>query len=161
MVGYVRMRGLRMRGLRTRGRRSFTCGRRWRMLHEPAAKTGKDPAFAYKRRLGVIMFAVYGAIYAGFVIVNLVSPQLAGTTLFGGQNLDVVYGIGLIVLALALALVYNSACTRQEKAMAAKPSAAKAPTAAKAAAKPAAKPAARTSAGGAGSRPAAKGRGRK
>ena len=40
------------------------------MLHEPAAKTGKDPAFAYKRRLGVIMFIVYGVIYAGFVAVK-------------------------------------------------------------------------------------------
>jgi uncharacterized membrane protein (DUF485 family) len=87
------------------------------MLHEPAAKTGKDPAFAYKRRLGVIMFIVYGAIYAGFVAVNLVSPWLAGTILFGGLNLDIVYGIGLIVLALILALVYNRACGQREKAL--------------------------------------------
>jgi uncharacterized membrane protein (DUF485 family) len=87
------------------------------MLHEPAAKTGKDPAFAYKRRLGVIMFIVYGLIYAGFVIINLVSPALAGTILFAGLNLDVVYGMGLIVLALVLALVYNRACGRKEVAM--------------------------------------------
>jgi len=87
------------------------------MLHEPAAKTGKDPAFAYKRRLGVIMFIVYGAIYAGFVAVNLISPAFTETILFAGLNLDVVYGIGLIVLALVLALVYNRACGQREKAM--------------------------------------------
>ena len=87
------------------------------MLHEPAAKTGKDPAFAYKRRLGVIMFAVYGLIYAGFVAVNLVSPVLMETILFAGLDLAVVYGMGLIVLALILALVYNRACTRREASM--------------------------------------------
>ena len=45
------------------------------MLHEPAANVGKDPAFAYKRRLGVILFLIYGAIYAGFVVLNLVQPR--------------------------------------------------------------------------------------
>jgi uncharacterized membrane protein (DUF485 family) len=87
------------------------------MLHEPAAKTGKDPAFAYKRRLGVVMFIVYGAIYAAFVAVNLMKPVLMETILFSGLNLAVVYGMGLIVLALVLALVYNRACGRREAAM--------------------------------------------
>jgi uncharacterized membrane protein (DUF485 family) len=87
------------------------------MLHEPAAKTVKDPAFAYKRRLGVIMFIVYGAIYAAFVAVNLVKPVLMETVLFSGLNLAVVYGMGLILLALVLALFYNRACGRREAAM--------------------------------------------
>ncbi len=91
--------------------------RRWCMLHEPAAKTGKDPAFAYKRRLGVIMFAVYGVIYAGFVAVNLASPVAMEVVLFGGLDLAVVYGMGLIVIALVLALLYNRACGRREAAM--------------------------------------------
>jgi uncharacterized membrane protein (DUF485 family) len=84
------------------------------MLHEPAVKVGKDPAFAYKRRLGVIMFVIYGAIYAGFVVVNLVQPQHMGDILFAGLDIAVVYGFGLIVLALVLALVYNRACGRKE-----------------------------------------------
>jgi uncharacterized membrane protein (DUF485 family) len=88
------------------------------MLHEPAAKAGKDPAFAYKRRLGVIMFIVYAAIYAGFVVVNLVTPQHMGDILFAGLDLAVVYGFGLIVLALVLALVYNAACGRKEAELA-------------------------------------------
>jgi uncharacterized membrane protein (DUF485 family) len=86
------------------------------MLHEPAAKAGKDPAFAYKRRLGVIMFIVYGVIYAGFVAVNLASPVLMETAVFAGLDLAVVYGMGLIVLALVLALFYNRACGRREAA---------------------------------------------
>lgn len=90
------------------------------MLHEPAAKTGKDPAFAFKRRLGVVLFAVYGAVYAGFIVVNLVSPKLMGSLILPGQNLAVVYGFGLIVFALLMALVYNAACGRREAALAGK-----------------------------------------
>jgi len=85
------------------------------MLHEPAARTGKDPAFGFKRRLGVILFAVYAAVYASFVVINLVRPGLMGRLALGGLNLAVVYGFGLIVFALLLALVYNAACTRREK----------------------------------------------
>jgi hypothetical protein len=89
------------------------------MLHEPAGNVGKDPAFAYKRRLGVILFIVYGAIYAGFVVWNLVKPAAMGAILFSGLNLAVVYGFGLIILALLLALAYNRACGRREAALAA------------------------------------------
>ena len=84
------------------------------MLHEPAAPVGKDPAFAYKRRLGVVMFIVYGAIYAGFVVINLVIPAHMGDILVAGLDIAVVYGFGLIVLALVLALFYNRACGRKE-----------------------------------------------
>jgi uncharacterized membrane protein (DUF485 family) len=90
------------------------------MLHEPAAPVGKDPAFAYKRKLGVIMFIVYGVIYAGFVVVNLVQPQHMGDILFAGLDIAVVYGFGLIVLALVLALAYNRACGRKEAEFAGK-----------------------------------------
>jgi hypothetical protein len=84
------------------------------VLHEPAAQAGKDPAFAFKRRLGVRLFWVYGLVYAGFVAINLVSPASMGAGVLGGLNLAVVYGLGLIVFALLLALAYNSACNRKE-----------------------------------------------
>jgi uncharacterized membrane protein (DUF485 family) len=87
------------------------------MLHEPAARTGKDPAFSYKRRLGVIMFLVYAVVYAGFVLVNLVKPGLMGWIALAGLNVAVLYGFGLIVFALILALIYNSACSRREAEM--------------------------------------------
>jgi len=85
------------------------------MLHEPAQKTGPDPAFLYKRRLGAWMFLLYALVYAGFVIINLVRPGAMEIVLFGGLNLAVVYGFGLIVFALFLALIYSRACGRQEK----------------------------------------------
>lgn len=85
------------------------------MLHEPAPKSAKDPAFGFKRRLGVILFAVYAAVYAGFVVINLVRPALMGRLALGGLNLAVVYGFGLIVFALLLAVLYNAACARRER----------------------------------------------
>jgi len=88
------------------------------MLHEPAASSGKDPAFTYKRRLGAALFLVYGAVYAGFVILNLVIPALMDTILFFGLNVAIVYGFGLIVFALLLALAYNRACGKREAALA-------------------------------------------
>ncbi len=87
------------------------------MLHEPAATSGPDPAFAYKRRLGVIMCAVYAAVYAVFIAINLITPKLMGTVVFIGLNLAVTYGFGLILLALLMALIYSTACGIREKAL--------------------------------------------
>ena len=84
------------------------------MLHEPAAQSGADPAFSYKRRLGARMFILYAVIYAGFVAINLISPQVMEKTLIGGLNVAVLYGFGLIAFALILALIYNAACGRRE-----------------------------------------------
>jgi uncharacterized membrane protein (DUF485 family) len=61
------------------------------------------------------MFLLYALVYAGFVIINLVRPGAMEIVLFGGLNLAVVYGFGLIVFALILALIYSRACGRREK----------------------------------------------
>lgn len=88
------------------------------MLHEPAAKTGKDPAAAYKTHLGVWMFAIYSLLYAGFVAINLIRPQMMESTVLAGLNLAVVYGFGLIIVALVQALLYDAMCNRRERALA-------------------------------------------
>jgi uncharacterized membrane protein (DUF485 family) len=85
------------------------------MLHEPAAVHAVDEAAAYKKRLGLIMLAVYSAIYVVFIVLNVVRPKIMGTILFSGLNLAIIYGFALILVALLLALVYNWACTRHEK----------------------------------------------
>jgi vacuolar-type H+-ATPase subunit I/STV1 len=87
------------------------------MLHEPAAPSGKDPAAQYKMRLGVWMFLFYSLFYAGFVAINLVSPQLMESTVFMGLNLATVYGFALIIVALIQALVYDAMCHSQERAL--------------------------------------------
>ncbi len=84
------------------------------MLHEPAAQSGVDHAADYKMRLGVGMFIFYTLFYAGFVALNVVSPTAMETTVLFGMNLACVYGIGLIVVALVQALVYDAMCRRQE-----------------------------------------------
>ncbi|MBE0565650.1 MAG: hypothetical protein IH621_06835 [Krumholzibacteria bacterium] len=88
------------------------------MLHEPAQNSGPDPAVGYKTRLGVMMFLIYCVVYAGFVLANVVADGRAmQIVVFAGLNLAVVYGMGLIVLALVQALVYNLLCTRREHAL--------------------------------------------
>jgi len=65
-------------------------------------------------RLGVYMFVLYALVYAGFVLINICNPLLMERIVFRGLNLAVVYGVGLIVFALILALIYNSKCARKE-----------------------------------------------
>jgi uncharacterized membrane protein (DUF485 family) len=83
------------------------------MGHGPAVKLGKDNAAGYKTRLGIWMFIFYTLCYGSFVAINSVKPTLFEMTI-GGLNLAVVYGIGLIVFAFILALIYNSLCTKAE-----------------------------------------------
>jgi uncharacterized membrane protein (DUF485 family) len=85
------------------------------MLHEPAGPSGPDLALEYKKRVGVWMFLAYSAVYAGFVLVNLFSPRAMETIVLAGTNLAVVYGYGLIVLAVVLSLVYTGLCSRKER----------------------------------------------
>ena len=84
------------------------------MGHGPAVKLGKDNASSYKTRIGLWMFTLYTLIYAGFVGINIVKPSVMAST-FGGLNLAVIYGIGLIVFAFVLAMIYNHFCTAAEK----------------------------------------------
>ena len=84
------------------------------MLHEPATPAGKDPAGPYKMRLGIRMFAIYALFYAGFVLINLLSPQMMSAGVMFGLNLATVYGFGLILLAVVQALIYHVMCRRKE-----------------------------------------------
>jgi uncharacterized membrane protein (DUF485 family) len=67
----------------------------------------------YKTRLGIWMFILYTLIYAGFITINTVKPTLMEVS-FGGLNLAMIYGLGLIIFAFILALIYNSLCTKAE-----------------------------------------------
>ena len=84
------------------------------MGHGPAAKLGKDNASDWKAKLGVKLFFVYCAVYSGFIIINTVNPKLMGLRVIFGQNLAVTYGMGLIILAIIMGLIYNKLCTAKE-----------------------------------------------
>jgi len=83
------------------------------MGHGPAVKLGKDNASSYKTRLGIWMFIAYTLVYAGFVVINATRPHLMQEIVLG-QTLAVVYGFGLLGLALVLAVIYNSLCNAAE-----------------------------------------------
>ena len=87
------------------------------MLHEPAVQEGEDFASAYKQRLGAWMFLIYAVVYAAFVGINVARPLAMEATVVFGLNLAVVYGFGLIIFALVLALIYNQACAMKEKSL--------------------------------------------
>ncbi|MBE0674105.1 MAG: DUF485 domain-containing protein [Bacteroidales bacterium] len=86
-------------------------------MHGPAAKLEKDHAAEKKAKLGIYLFIFYILIYAGFVVIGLYDPDLMGVHVLGKQNLAIVYGYGLIVLAIVMGFIYNALCTRMENKM--------------------------------------------
>lgn len=87
------------------------------MQHGPATDLGRDLSIPKKTRLGVILFLIYSAIYAGFVVIGALFPNALGGKIFANLNLAVVYGMGLIILAAVMGLFYNYFCTKYERQM--------------------------------------------
>lgn len=64
------------------------------------------PTIARNARVGLWLFAVYVVLYGGFMVLSAFYPQRMRQTAFGGVNLAVAYGFGLIIGAFLLALLY-------------------------------------------------------
>ena len=77
---------------------------------EPAPPTA---ARAYNARLGLILFAVYSILYCGFVFINAFNASLMEKIVVAGLNLAIVYGFGLILAALLMALFYGTLCKNE------------------------------------------------
>ena len=60
-----------------------------------------------KSYIGVVMTILYAVIYGGFVFLSVFYPSLMGLRTFLGLNLAITYGLGLIVIAIILAMIYN------------------------------------------------------
>jgi len=84
------------------------------MDHGEPTEWKKEKSEEYKKKLGLINFTVYTAIYFIFIIISVLNPKLMATDI-GSLNLAVVYGFGLIILAIIQALIYNSMCSRKER----------------------------------------------
>lgn len=56
-------------------------------------------------RLSLGLFAVYVLLYAGFMTLVLVPPDLLASRPLGGVNLAITCGLGLILTAVLLAVV--------------------------------------------------------
>lgn len=55
---------------------------------------------------GLALFWVYVTLYGGFMALVLARPDLLSLRPFGGVNLAIAAGMGLIAMALVLAVVY-------------------------------------------------------
>jgi uncharacterized membrane protein (DUF485 family) len=87
------------------------------MLHEPAVQIKTDKAASKKAKLGVKMFLFYTLIYAGFVLIGLIRPEWMGLEAVNGINVAIVYGFGLILLAIIMGFIYNFFCSKMEDEM--------------------------------------------
>ena len=50
-------------------------------------------------------------------MINIINPMLMEKKVIFNLSLAVVYGFGLIILSLVMALVYNVLCVKKESAM--------------------------------------------
>jgi len=64
-------------------------------------------AASHTSRLGLVLFGVYLVAYVGFILISALACDWFELLLPGGLNLAVVYGFGLILLALVLAAIYG------------------------------------------------------
>ncbi|MDX1969230.1 MAG: DUF485 domain-containing protein [Planctomycetaceae bacterium] len=80
--------------------------------HEPAVKSEpEDLAVAARNsRYGLVLYSLYFAFYAGFVGLNAFAPAAMAVDL-AGINLAIWYGLGLIVAAMVLAVIYTYLCS--------------------------------------------------
>jgi uncharacterized membrane protein (DUF485 family) len=74
------------------------------------SSNGDSPERRYNSRLGLTLFAVYLALYLGFVLINAFKADWMDATALAGLNLAIVYGFALIVFALVLSLIYGAMC---------------------------------------------------
>lgn len=82
------------------------------MAPDPAPRSRGDEIISSNARFGLVLFAIYCAFYGAFVGISAFAPSLMGRKIFAGVNLAIVYGIGLILAAIVLALVYMWGCKR-------------------------------------------------
>jgi uncharacterized membrane protein (DUF485 family) len=82
------------------------------MNDTPPPDHGDDHPHTITRnaRNGLVLFGIYVILYLGFMLLSAFAPQRMQQPVLAGVNLAIVYGMGLIVAALALALIYMFLC---------------------------------------------------
>ncbi len=84
------------------------------MEHGTATEWKEEKSQGFKTKLGLIMIAFYTIVYFAFIIVAVTNPQLMARDV-GSLNVAIVYGFGIIILAIIQALIYNYFCSAREK----------------------------------------------
>ncbi|MFC1995805.1 DUF485 domain-containing protein [Chloroflexota bacterium] len=83
------------------------------MEHGPEMEWPTEKSQGFKTKLGLIMFAIYTPIYFSFILIAVVNPKIMAKDI-GSLNVAIVYGFGIIILAIVQALVYNYICQKRE-----------------------------------------------
>ena len=73
-----------------------------------------EPVSLRPNPLGLALFLVYLAAYAGFIGIAAFKVSLLKAPVFAGVNLAVVYGMGLIIGAFVLACIYLKAPVKED-----------------------------------------------
>jgi len=83
--------------------------------HESRSESFKHATVASaSSRIGLGLFWIYVLLYVGFMALVLFRPDLLSLRPFGGVNLAIAYGMGLIAGAFLLAIIYMAACRAVE-----------------------------------------------
>jgi len=90
------------------------------MNENPNSGEVAQSAIIFKQRLGILLCVIYAIAYTGFVAISIYDVTLMDTVMPLGLNLAAFYGLGLIVFALFLAMIYSIACTTKEISVARK-----------------------------------------
>jgi uncharacterized membrane protein (DUF485 family) len=70
-------------------------------------------------RAGLVLFFIYLAFYAGFMGLATFAPHAMGRPAVLGVNLAITYGMGLIIGAFIVAVLYMAICGRNARQFAA------------------------------------------
>jgi len=79
-------------------------------LSSPPVDDETEEVATRNARRGMILFLIYLVVYGAYVGLNAFKPAVMDAIPLLGINLAVLYGVGLIVLAMVLALVYAWLC---------------------------------------------------
>jgi uncharacterized membrane protein (DUF485 family) len=77
--------------------------------HGPREQEGTQ-TITRNARYGMLLFVVYLLLYGGFMLINAFDSSIMERIVWRGVNLAILYGFGLILAAVALALVYGWLC---------------------------------------------------
>ena len=78
--------------------------------HGNASRASDDEvvdATSASPKVGLVLFFIYAAVYAGFVLLNAFAPQWMEKTPWAGINIAILYGFALIIFAALLAALYG------------------------------------------------------
>ena len=76
----------------------------------PAREAERPETISRNSRYGLILFAIYLALYGSFVLASAFAPELMERAPLVGVNLAILSGFGLIGAAILLALLYGWLC---------------------------------------------------